>query len=244
MESKKALLMLSGGRDSLLAGCRAIANGYKIYMICYDNGRMSHAQNSSIAAQKIINRFGEEHAAYLGVRLMAQSIRPLLAASLHKRVFDLCKEYPDLLMSQLQCLACHSAMYVHSIALSKVHGFDAIVEGARKQQLFFVELPEMKERYEKLCKEYDIELVLPVYDLDSDQERKDELSDWGILPKTYEPQCWIGCPMEGALTDSERNSLCKYFDQEMLPILRKQIDGLINKASISYPEDSNTNIFF
>ena len=32
------LLMLSGGRDSFLAACRLIEEGWHVHMITYDNG--------------------------------------------------------------------------------------------------------------------------------------------------------------------------------------------------------------
>ena len=40
-EDKRALLMLSGGRDSFLSACLLIEEGYQVYMVTYDNGCIS-----------------------------------------------------------------------------------------------------------------------------------------------------------------------------------------------------------
>ena len=127
-------------------------------------------------------------------------------------------------------------MYVHAIAYCVAHDIPFLSEGARKQQGFFVELPEMKERYEQLCQDNGIKLLWPVYELESDMERKRLLERRRLKTKTTEPQCYLGCPLKGPLTDEERRDLSRYYDIDLLPQLQKDIDSLIPaKKSIVRP---------
>lgn len=230
---REVLLMLSGGRDSFLSACRLVSEGCKVVMVTYDNGHMSKSELARETADRIIDRFGTDCSEFAGIYTIAQSIRPLMERILYSDLVELCKDYPHLLVYQMNCLACHTAMYCHSIAYCIANGLSAIAEGAREKQCFFVELPEMKERYEKLCAEYEIELCMPVYKLDSDDERKRELADWGFLPKSYEPQCWLGCPMFDQLTKEQRESMVMYYDNEIEPIAKRMIEELIPKKKIS-----------
>ena len=232
IKEKKVLLMLSGGRDSFLSACRLIADGYYVNMITYDNGHMSQTENAITVAERLINKFGEDKAKFVGVHPIAQNIRSVMEKALYTESLELCKNFPNLLMYQLNCLACHTTMYYHSIGYCIAHDIDSIAEGAREQQNFFVELPEMKQRYIDLCKEYNMELVMPVYDLKSDIERKLELAEWGFLPKSYEPQCWLGCPMHQQLNKAQIDSLALYFDQEIKPLSKNIIDNLVTKKKV------------
>ena len=48
------LLMLSGGRDSFLAACRLIEEGWHVHMITYDNGCISNIEQAKTVAELII----------------------------------------------------------------------------------------------------------------------------------------------------------------------------------------------
>lgn len=232
-KKQEVLLMLSGGRDSFLSACRLISKDYKVRMITYDNGHMSKSELARETADRIIDRFGEDAAEFAGIYMIAQSIRPLMDKLLYSDLVTLCKDYPHLLVYQMNCLACHTAMYCHSIAYCVANEIHNIAEGAREKQCFFVELPEMKERYEKLCADYEINLHMPVYKLESDDERKRELADWGFLPKSFEPQCWLGCPMLSQLTKEQRESMLLYYDNEIESSAKKIIEQLISKKKIA-----------
>lgn len=231
-ENKKALLMMSGGRDSFLAACRLVEDDYQVYMVTYDNGRMSQTENVLDLMNRIEYRFGEERIKVVGIHTIASNIRPLMQMVLYNETINICEKYPHLLLSQLNCLVCHTVMYFHSIAYCKQHDIHTIAEGLREEQKFFVELPEMKERYEALCEKYGIKLELPVYDLKSDLERKDELAEWGFHPKTYEPQCWIGCPILADLTKEQRSDLAKYYDNEIEKCADEIIGRLVSKKKV------------
>ncbi len=229
---KRVLLMLSGGRDSFLSVCRLIAEGYHVTMITYDNGRMSSTDNVLKLVKRIEKRFGEDTVSFAGIHTIAQNINPLLGKVLYSESNEIADAYPHLVLNQLNCLACHTVMYLHSIAYCKAHGIDTLAEGARKQQKFFVELPEMRKQYKKLCRNHGIELCLPVYDLDSDIIRKEEIAEWGFLPKSYEPQCWTGCPLLRELDEPQRQDLERYYETEILPVADEMIEKLFVKKKI------------
>lgn len=132
-------------------------------------------------------------------------------------------------------------MYVHAIAYCVAHSVPFLSEGARKHQGFFVELPEMKERYEQLCLQNGIQLLWPVYELESDMTRKRFLDERELPTKTLEPQCYLGCPLHNALTAEERRDLSRYYDIDLLPQLQKDIESLIPvKKSIGVPVAGTT----
>lgn len=228
-KEKDILLMLSGGRDSFLSACRLIEKGYCVQMITYDNGCISNVTAVQEVANRIIKKYGTSRASYMGVHSVRSSLFRLQETFLYQDISESSKKYPNIRPAQLPCLACHTGMYLESIVFCKIHNIRYIAEGARKSQKFFVELPEMVKRYTSLARQYDIDLLLPVYELEDEWERKLELSDLGYIPKTLEPQCWIGCPLREELSVDEVNSLSEYYDIEMKPKLQNLIEKKIKE---------------
>lgn len=221
---KKVLLMLSGGRDSFLSACYLAEQGYQVHMVTYDNGCISNVNNAKEVADRIIQKYGSDRALFVGVQSVSAEMYRLQEPYLYKTIGESSQKYPNLRPAQLPCLACHTGMYVECIAYCKIHKISYIAEGARKSQRFFVELPEMVRRYTELVEENGLHLVLPVYDLMDDWERKLRLAERGYIPKTSEPQCWIGCPLREELSPAEIDSLAAYYDDEIKPKLQGLID--------------------
>lgn len=223
MSEKEVLLMLSGGRDSLLCACRLVRDGYFVRMITFDNGCSSGIDNVSHTAKRIIERFGKGKVAFEGTYRTAQDLSLFMDTFHYTELQELSRNYPCLVSYQVDCLACHTAMYAHAIAYCNANDLSVLAEGGRRQQKFFVELDEMKQRYTDLCKKHGIELIYPVYELESDMDRKTEISRYGFLPKVYECQCWLGRKMHNELTNDQRRDLTAFFDNEICP----KVDGLI-----------------
>lgn len=223
--------MLSGGRDSFLSACHLIEEGYSVRMVTYNNGCLSNASAVREVANRIIGKYGASRASYIGIHSVVSSLFRLQEAFLYQTINQSSERYPYLRPAQLPCLACHTGMYLESIVYCKTHNIHYIAEGARKSQKFFVELPEMVKRYKTLTQQYNIELLLPVYELSDEWERKLKLSDRGYIPKTLEPQCWIGCPLREELSSDEVNSLSEYYDMEMKPKLSDIIEKKIKERS-------------
>ena len=115
-------------------------------------------------------------------------------------------KYGDFTAGQLQCLNCRTAMYRVAILYARQNGIEYIAEGAREEQLFALEQKPMKEKYEKLCQEFGINLLWPVWKK-TDDEIRDYHSDiyLGVSPEflfpnsngvvTGESKCLSGMPV-------------------------------------------------
>ncbi|RHB41917.1 hypothetical protein DW886_15285 [Enterocloster aldenensis] len=220
---QKILLMFSGGRDSYLAACKLIEKGYYVHMITFDNGCTSNLKAVKSVAKTVIDHYGKDCAKYLGIWNTAWHKMMLDKNLQYMKPKDMITNYPELLPYEATCLCCRTSMYLVAIAYCKAMEIGYISEGARKQQGFFVELDDMKNRYEKLCIKNDIQLIWPVYEMESDTERKIELGRRGLLTKTLEPQCHIGRPQLHKLNEKEKESLSQYYDIEIEPYLKNII---------------------
>ena len=114
-------------------------------------------------------------------------------------------------MSQYRCLLCRMAMYTYSVALARKMNIKYIAEGARKSQLFAIEQKELLDEFEKLCNQYDIELLTPVFELTDDYEKENELLRYRFLPVANEGKCLLGYPMDRKLTEEEINDIKKLY---------------------------------
>ncbi len=235
-KGKDILLMLSGGRDSFLSACKLIEEGFRLHMITFDNGCMSNAENVRLTANRIIAKYGESSAYYVGIYSIAALCSKLEDVHLYCSLEKLVRQYGSLPQIQLPCLDCHTAMYVAAIAYCKVHNISYLAEGGRKAQKFFVELPDMRKRYEELAEKYDLILKFPVYELESDWERKIELAERGFVPKVLEPQCWRGRPMHRDLTETEIKGLKDFYDNEMKDKLMSLIEKRIKENQLQNQE--------
>lgn len=225
MEKKKAILLFSGGKDSFLAGCYLIEKGFKIYMATFENGIGLASHNAKHGARRIIKRYGKESAEFLGIHCVAGIWREFFLPYFNMKPSEILKEYGELTISQFHCLTCRSAMYVWSIIKAEQMGIKYIAEGARKNQGFVIELPNMIKRFRDFLAEYSIELLLPIWDLDSDWKRKNLLLLRGFVPKTLEPQCLIEVPLpERKTPDKEiQKAVENYFNKVVLPRAREII---------------------
>ncbi len=224
-KKKEVILLFSGGRDSFLAGCYLIEEGFKIYMVTFENGVGLAAHNAEHGAKRIIRRYGKDRAEFLGVYSVAGIWREFFLPYFNMKPSEISKEFGELTISQFHCLTCRSAMYIWTIIKARQMGIRYIADGARKGQGFVIELPNMIEKFRDFFTEYSIELLLPVWDLASDWERKNLLLLRGFVPKTLEPQCLIGVSLPGGKTpDTEiQKAVENYFDKIVLPRARKLI---------------------
>ena len=99
-EDNNVLLMLSGGRDSFLAACRLIEQGFYVHMITYDNGCMSNVEAAGTVAERIIKRYGTNRASFEGIYNIATSLWRLQQKYLYQTIEDSSKKYPFLQPAQ------------------------------------------------------------------------------------------------------------------------------------------------
>ena len=232
MIEKRAAVLLSGGRDSLLATCLSIEQGFSVIPVICNNGHMVGIERAQFAVASLKKRYGDNKVENLVQCRTGMVLHSYMLSLWYKRPDELLRQYPDLKMYQAHCLACKVAMYIHIIAFCKAKEISYIVDGMRETQGFFVDLPEMRERFGSLCSQNGIELVTPVYGLLSDLRRKRMLCDRDMPTKALEPQCFLGCPLTGTLSDKERESLSLFFDSELARFALRDIQELIASKAI------------
>lgn len=209
---KEVLLMYSGGLDSFLSCIRLVYQGYKVYLIHFDNGSCIGTENIQTGAERLQKMYNDK-VEFLGIASTAgrfvyyrelTNIENLNAEELNNK-------YGKISMSQYRCLLCRMAMYTYVVALARKMNIKYIAEGARKSQLFAIEQKELLNEFKKLCNQYDIELLTPVFDLTDDYERENELLLYGFLPTANEGKCLLGYPMNRELTQEEINDIKKLY---------------------------------
>lgn len=235
MSQKKVVLMLSGGRDSFLAACHLLEESPDnyLYMVTYDNGCSYCSDNARLVAERIIAKYGEDRAEYLGVYKIASVIREFFSPYFNMKPEEQMRRFFGLTPSQFHCLVCRTSMYIYTIWLAKLHGAEYIAEGGRKDQEFVIEQPGMaNERFPALVESGKLKLLLPVYELDDNWIRDNELLARGFLCKSLEPKCIIGYPINQSVDQSVIDGVHAYYDEVILPRIEKRGLLSLEKAKI------------
>lgn len=220
--------MFSGGRDSLLSVCRLIEEGKQVSLITFNNGCMYGSENVKMTAERLVERYGKAKVQFLGICNTIGVWRSFFLPFLNLKPSEIIEKYGEVTASQFHCLTCKASMYVYAIVICKSFHFQGISDGARHSQGFAIELEPLIGRWKQFVNDYNLELTLPVFDLKSDWERKNELLLHGVLPKVLEPQCLLGVPLPKGdqLEESVVNGVCKLFHLEILPKCKELVHSL------------------
>lgn len=219
-----AAIMLSGGRDSLLAAALAVEDGYHIVPVICDNGHMEGVARAEWAVHNLQSVYGSNMVGNLVVRKTGYALLQYMQSLWKMRAKELAIRFPEVRMYQAHCLACKTTMYVSILKFCHQCGIPTLVDGVRRCQGFIVDYDETVGRFRKLCEREGVALLTPVFELASDQVRKRMLNDRGIPTKTLEPQCFLGCPLVGELAREEVDGLLELFDKEFIPLVELDIE--------------------
>lgn len=217
MEKKKVLLMYSGGLDSILSMVRLINCGYKVLLIHFDNGCSISIGLEDSRARYFEKKYGIDTVQYIGKITTAPEFRNNEIEIANIPFSQIQRDYGDCTISQIRCLNCRSAMYFEAIKYCLNNNISYIAEGARKSQLFSIEQPQMIDAYRKLLSEFGIELLLPVYDLENDWQKENELLRNGILPSASEDKCILGMPLSEPVTEKQTKAIENVFKRNIEP---------------------------
>lgn len=236
---KEVLLMYSGGLDSILSCIRLVNDGYKVYLIHFDNGATIGTENIQFSAKTLTERY-KNKVEFLGIantagRFLYYRISANIENLNAKELYD---KYGKISMSQYRCLLCRMSMYTYIVALARKMNIKFIAEGARKSQLFAIEQEELINEFKIFCNKYDIKLLTPVLDLEDDYEKKQEIYLNDIYPTNPETQCLLGYPLDKKLTNEEINDI-----RELYKSIRHLQEDDINKGRIvlsKLPKDKTT----
>jgi len=184
---KEVIVLFSGGKDSFLTSCLLAEQGFKSWLVTFENGTGLAGDNAKHGAQRIIDRYGKERVEYLGLYSTVGIWREFLLPFLNMKPSEVLSEYGELTTSQFNCLTCRSAMYVVTIMIARDRGISYVADGARSVQGFVIELPCMAQKFGDFFREYSIDLMFPVLSLESDWRLKNLLLLRGFVPKVIEP---------------------------------------------------------
>lgn len=232
---KEVLLMYSGGLDSLLSAIRLVNTGYKVNLIHFDNGSSIGTENVYYGVQQLINTFGKDRIKYLGIVSIASTIRKFKKIE-NLKLTEIISKYGNITLSQYQCLVCRSAMYANALLYAKKYGFTEIAEGARQCQKFVVEHPKMILNYQEFLQNFNINLLTPVYSLESELEKENEIMLSNIYPIAYEGKCLLGYPLckDNLLDEEIIEGICKLFKSVILPEMLSYVNNSNNINMLDY----------
>ena len=238
MEEKQALILFSGGLDSLLTSCKMIEDRYQVTLVHYDNGSSSGCEYVKKTAERLIERYGEDKVKFWGYGLTVGYFKALRDEIYSLELQEIVQKYPYFNLPQFTCLACRSAMYIYTILLCKKLNIKVVAEGARKSQLFAIEQTNMLEQYRNLLNAFGIELATPLLNLESNYDRTLELLIRGINPTVIEPQCHFGVPMKKPLSPEEELEVSHIYQEELKPKCLKLI-----KMSEKFPLEPSGKLY-
>ena len=232
---KEVLILFSGGKDSLLSTVRYLDYGCKVYLITYDNSCGIGMKNIKSAVNRLIKKYGNDRVEFIGTKDISPIFRNFIVPFYNYKFDYIIEQFGIISISQFNCLACRMAMYVASIIICKQKNISVVVDGARISQLFVIEQEKMLNMFTDFFKEYNLTIDYPVKNIESDWDLKNELLIRGIIPKTIEPQCLLGCPIsKDNINDELINSICNVYDKY---IKEKAIKVIANYSNINICEE-------
>lgn len=240
---ERVFLMYSGGLDSILSMAKLIHSGYKVLLVHFDNGCTISIGNEVLRAKQLEEAFGIDNVEYIGKISTLAGFRNNELEIANMTFSQIKENYGECTISQIRCLNCRSAMYREDIKYCLENNIKYIAEGARKSQLFSIEQPKMIESYKRLLSEFGIDLLLPVYDLDSDLERENELLFYNILPIPGEDSCILGIPLKEPVSDEITDTIVKIFENNIQPRYIKELKGKSLIPQLVHKCDRNIQYF-
>lgn len=226
---KKVLLLYSGGKDSMLSTMLLIEKGYQVFLVHYDNSFEIGNKNIKQGIKRLEKKYGNNKVVYLGLKKIDGIFREFIKDFYNMKTDYIIKKFGNVSISQFNCLACRLSMYLASIIICKQLHIEYVADGARTSQLFAIEQDQILKLFISLFKKYDINLLLPLKDLDDDFHEKNEFLIRGVIPKVNESQCLLGIPLNSNDIDKEiLNSVEKIYQELLFPKIDLLIKEFIN----------------
>ena len=167
---RHCVLMFSGGRDSTLAALRLHQQGYAITLVTVKSNHL----------------FGIDH-----VHQRLRELRHVIPTDTQWMTIRQPEELrTDTSFYEMTCLPCHHAYVVVAAALSINLRTRYLAFGYAGYQNTWPEQTLLAtSRLRTLLVRHEIELLLPVYDLESREQVENELRSYSVSPESLEQKC-------------------------------------------------------
>ncbi len=223
--NEEVLVLFSGGKDSFLLTLLLIEKGYNVNLVTFENICEIKSKNAIKQAKRIQNKYGKIKVKIIGIQKTDAIFREFIKLYYNTKPSQNIEKYGDLPISQFNCLSCRLSMYVMSIIIAKQNGIHEIADGARISQKFAIEQEPLLKCFTELFEKNGLNIVFPLKEMKDDFELKNEILIRGFTPKTLEPQCLLGMPLENDLDEETINATEKCFKR----LLLKKSNELIEK---------------
>lgn len=223
METRKTLVLYSGGKDSFLTACTILTEQWRsVVLLSFNNGALVGESNLQHGVQRLKDRFGDERVSFAGVYGTAAVVQRLSSWWVNTSVAEIARKYPAISPCQIRCLNCQTAMWVSAMAFALAKDIRIIVAGYRDTDIFCTGMHEYVEELTNLATTHGLVLEFNQwdikYDIDPDAYRDMRMMSYGFEPRVLEPMCTVGTPVV-LLSKDERRDLTAYFRNELLPIM-------------------------
>lgn len=225
LDKPKALVLYSGGKDSMLAACDLVAIGYEVVLLACNCGALVAEENLLHGVKQLKECFGADVVSYAGCSATAATMCRLSEYYTNTPVQDFAKNFPTLTPCQIRCLNCQSAIWVAAIAYAKARGIRTIACGYKATDEFCTGMQSYWDSLISIASRYEIALLRPEWDLVTDYERDIKMIRYGLYPAVLEPKCLLGTPAT-PLSDTEREDLMNYFAENLYAEMLGQINNL------------------
>lgn len=202
-QDKNIGVLFSGGLDSTTVTGLLLSRDCIVTLITVDNGALSNIKIAREQAKNLacLGRGKIKEHVFLDSSFLFREI------AIRSLVGDILKYKKDYV-----CVGCKLSMLCVAIAYAKNNGINVLVDGSTKSQDFY---PEQTKSYvqatHKLCKENDITLLRPLYELNS----KDEIKKLALLLGLYPRSVDAVCLFEERQVESKEDEIENYIENRI-----------------------------
>lgn len=225
LEKPKALVLYSGGKDSILATCDVITAGYEAILLSCNCGALVAEENLLHGVKQLQERFGTDMVSYAGCAATVATIHRLSEYYTNTPAKEFAKNFPSLTPCQVRCLNCQSAMWVTAMAYAVAHDIKCIACGYKATDEFCTGMQKYWENLISVAGRFDIFLLRPEWDQGSAYERDVKMIRYGLYPVVLEPKCLLGTPAT-PLDGVAQEDMMNYFMENLYAEMWGQVENL------------------
>lgn len=222
-DRRPVLVLFSGGRDSALATCLLVKDGFSVHLFTCDNG-------VSIGSALSEFRFNEISRA-LGEQVLGRSVVSSMGLFRRISLADIEADFATFKKNMI-VLGSQIAIHTEAIVFCLKNGIQTVASGFTAYQRSYAEqMPDAIVAIREFLAEYDLKYLTPVSDYESPDEVKFRLLDFGVSTKSLEAVSIFA----DTFSEPSNQEVLSYIDLK-LPMCRKYIAFKCNLPSTETTE--------